>query len=250
MKKIVNMALLSLLISFISCSEKSDLLEESKSYGKVYFVNNSILDSYIGIKYMGEPYKNIAFVGPGTFTFYNKRSGEVLLEKELEVKANDTEPWYIFQPDSTIALQLIRNPLATEQEPPVGYFKLKIAYFCKNALPYQKLDVIINSYNEEDWTTKPLDTLSSVGSSLETAEFFVIKKTDLNLYTFSFIDHDTQNPILDKAGNLYVSGLSIAPQADQNISICYLAEQEIYPFDGFIFKNNKYYDIIPNLLFQ
>nr|WP_320058553.1 hypothetical protein [uncultured Bacteroides sp.] len=176
MKKLLYMALLSLLISFISCSEKSDLLEESKSYGRVYFVNNSILDVNIGIKYMGEPYINIAFAGPGMFTFYNKRTGEVLLEKELEVKANDTEPWYIFQLDSTIAPQLIRNPVANEQEPPVGYFKLKLANLCKNALAYQKLDVIINSVDPEDYTSKPLDTLSSVGSSFETSEFFTIKK--------------------------------------------------------------------------
>lgn len=265
MKKIVNMALLSLLISFISCSEKSDLLEESKSYGKVTFLNNSILGANLGIKYMGEPYANLAFVGPGTFTFYDTRTGEVLMEKELEVKTNDTERWYIFQPDSTIAPQLIRNSQTNDPAAPDGYFKIKIANFSKEALTnsagerYPNIDVILMAdLIEEGVYDVPYDTILSVGTNLDTASYHTIKKAVRNgiaidYYKLSFLDHVTKEPILNKGGTLYQS---LAFGSSYSIPVKNLYTVYLMDFirtranNRYIFKNNQHYDISPKNLFE
>lgn len=252
-KKITHYLIsLSLIILFISaCKKQESYLQAPGNYATIAFVNNSTVSTAdFGVKYNGEPMGQLVLVGPGNFTFYNKKTGDILLEKQLDVKASNA-PWYFFQPDKNIEPQLLTNLQTDEPAPKAGYFKIKIANLSKTALPYAKLDIVINAL-DENFMYVPYDTLKSIGSQLDTAGYYQVKEEEAHMssYAFSFIDHETQQPVLDKAGNIYIAQSGIYTGSPRDIYTFYLTDPETFVFDGFIFRNDKYYDIIAKELFK
>ncbi|WP_442590055.1 hypothetical protein ACSBL2_02220 [Pedobacter sp. AW31-3R] len=244
---LISLSFITLFIS--ACKKQEPYLPNSGNYATVQFINNSNISTLdFGIKYNGEPMGRLVLAGPGTFTFYNKTTGEILLEKKLDIKANETEPWYFFQPDPTIEPQLIKNTQANEPAPEAGYFKIKFANLSKNALPYTALDVVLNYYDENGMIA-PYDTLKSVGSQLDTAGYYLVKESADGFFPLSFLDHETQQPVLDKAGNTYIAQLGIYIDPSKDVFTFYFTEPEYDEYDGYIFRNNKYYDIYPVELF-
>lgn len=236
-------------VGLISCSKQEDLLVEPAHFAKVTIIDRGTLGADFGIKYNGEPMGSLVLAGRGRFAIYNKTTGQVLLEKELDVKADDMEPWYFFQADASTEPQLIRNTDKNEPMPPAGYFKIKIVNLAKNALPNKKLDLILNVY-DDNYEWQHYKTLMAVGSDLDTAGYYLVKEEVAHqaYYGLSFIDHDSQQPVLAKDGNIYKSILGI-PVDSKRVYTYYLTDSEFDPFDILLFRNNKYYDIIPNNLF-
>lgn len=238
-------------MGFSSCSKEKDLLQAPASFSTFIYINNSTIPATdLGVKYNGGPLGTLVLTGIGKFTFYNKTTGEVLLEKEIDIKAGDREPWYFFQPDASIAPQLIRNTQLDEPQPPAGYFKLKIVNLAKNSMPLSKLDVILKYYDINGLLAVH-ETLERVGSQLDTASYYIVKEQPAayGFYTLSFKDHDTQQSVLDKSGNEYLAQLGIYLDPAKHMFIFYLSEIVYDAYDGYIYKNDKYYDIYPVELF-
>ncbi|WP_293310151.1 hypothetical protein [Pedobacter sp. UBA5917] len=262
---------LSLVILFISaCKKQESYLKDAASYADIpVFINNSILGDNLGKKLNGRPvesYGNVFLSGPGKFSFYNKNTGAILLEKEFNLQPKKRDTVYIFQPDSTIAPQLIKNTQLNEPAAPVGYMKLKIANLSKIALsnsagvPYRKLDVIIKSTLTSVVTYLPIDTLIGIGGNLDTAGYYLVKKPIRagliqTQYKFSFIDHETQMPIQSSNGAVYLSLTLSVPHNPANpgkqVYTVYLTDMpRPNASAAYILKNSKYYDVTLNKLFE
>lgn len=257
----------AILIIVTSCSKKEARFDDVLSYAdRPTFINNSILGNKVALKYQGQPidFENGGTVvsGPGKFTFYNKSTGAVLLEQEFNLQRNKIDTLYFFQPDSTVAPQLIRNTQATEAAAPAGYFKLKIANLSKIALtkpdgsPYTNLDVIVKSNVTTVLVYSPIDTLIGMGSNLDTAKYYLIKRpmrgsTPLTAFKFSFIDHNTNQPLLNNGNTAYLTLALSASITAKNVYTVYLSDL-LRPTANaaYISRNNAYYDISPNKIFE
>ncbi|WEK34645.1 MAG: hypothetical protein P0Y53_19335 [Candidatus Pseudobacter hemicellulosilyticus] len=240
----------ALLLITASCSKETAVYDkEPTTFLNYRFENRSQLASQggLGLKYQGVPLPQGVFGGtfvPGkaVFTFYNTRTGATLLETEMDLKP-DMETLYVFQPDSNAAPVLLSNTQLNEPPPPAGYFKLKIASFCINALS-PRLDIVLNMLDADYIPTIPVDTIESVGTSFDGAPFYLIKKDPvLPSYALSFIDHNTKETILDKAGNRYITPGMIEAYNPIDIYTYYLTEEDPPEMDIFLFKNNRYYNI-------
>lgn len=261
MRTIFSFVIISILLS---CNKKEALLEEPASYASAYFINNSVLS--VGVKYQGLPVDWLGnevkvLSGPATFSFYNRNTGETILEKELDIQATDNEPWYLFQPDSTIAPQLIRNTQLSEPAAPEGYIKLKLANFASQALtdaagvPFPIVDVIVHSTVISSFAYVPIDTLIGIGRNLDTASYRLVKRPvragalQIN-FRYSFIDHTTKQPVLAVNGSLYVNGAATLSITPKNTFTYYFTNVERTANTGVITRNNKYYNIGNVLLFN
>lgn len=262
---------LSLITLFISaCKRQEPYLKDAASYADIpVFINNSVLGDKLGTKLNGRPiesFGNVFLSGPGKFSFYNKNTGNVLLEKEFNLQDKKRDTLYIFQPDSTITPQLLKNTQLNEPAAPAGYMKLKIANLSNIALsnsagvPYRKLDVIVKSTLTSVVTYLPIDTLIGIGKDLDTAGYYLIKKPIRagliqTQYKFSFLDHETKTPIQSSNGTVYLSLSFSAPHNPANpgkqVYTVYLTDTS-RPSAGaaYILKNGKYYDVSSNKLFE
>jgi len=257
-----------LIIIISSCNKKSDLLDKVPVYSVFKWINKSVLYNYIGLKYNGEAIdlRSPVMAGIGTYTFYDIRTGATLLEKELDLKPGES-PWYLFQPDSTVTPQLLKNTEVDEPAAPAGFMKLKIVNLSKTTLtnalmiPYPKLDIVLwASLGRLVNPVTRYDTLYSIGSSLDTAGYRLIKKAkktatgfDINSYRVSFIDPDTNQEILNAAGTTYMglNGLGIdAATNKKNVATVYIVDQQRNPDQQKILKGDKYYDVIFQTLFS
>lgn len=271
MKNIRNFIAILLLMQFMQgCSKQESFLpEEPTSFVTMYFTNNSVLGSGVGVKYQGEPLAGLGgtfLAGIGKFTFYNKNTGAILLEKELDVKPKD-EPWYFFQPDSTIEPKLIRNTEVNEPAAPDGYMKVKIVNLSTIVLtnaagvPYPRLNVVLwAAQGASVLVFTRYDTIFSVGRNLDTANYRLIKKAKksttgliINNYRVSFIDPDTNQEILNAGGTVFIgtSGVSIdAGTNKKNVLTTYIVDVSRDPNNAYIAKGGKYYIPFFNKLFQ
>lgn len=277
MKILFNISIIILIIiSLASCKKQKPYLKDAATYADIpVFINNSILDHNLKWKLNGIPieqYNGVFLSGLGKFTFYNKNTGAVLLEKEFELKLKKRDTIYIFQPDSTVAPQLIKNTQANEPGAPEGYMKVKIANLSKIALSnsagvlYPKLDIIVKSTVTSVLTYVPIDTIVGIGSNLDTASYYLIKKavragaTQGN-YKFSFIDHETKMPILSSNGAVYTSLTFSAPQPAKQPGLPAEWGKQVYTVyltdtsrpaanAAYILKNGTYYDVAANKLFE
>lgn len=258
---------LSLVILFISaCKKQEAYLKDAASYADIpLFINNSILGENLGKKLNGRPiesFGNVFLSGPGKFSFYNKNTGAILLEKEFNLQPKKRDTLYIFQPDSTIAPQLVKNTQINEPAAPNGFFKVKFANLSKAAIssasgvPYPKIDVIIKCNYVSVVTFLPIDTLVGVGTSLDTAGYYLVKKPlrsglIQNQYRFSFLDHATKQPLLNSGGTLFQGVNSLSTSTNpKNVYTVYFSDLPKPANAALILRNGVYYDLTVNKLFE
>ncbi|TCC97821.1 hypothetical protein [Pedobacter hiemivivus] len=268
MKTLLNIIITCLImVGFTSCKKQEAYLKETASYAGIpVFINNSILGNKIGTKLNDIPielYKGIFLSGPGKFTFYNKNTGAVLLEKEFNLEYNLKDTLYLFQPDSAVAPQLIKNTQVNEPAAPAGFFKVKFANLSKqtitspSGMPYPKIDVIVKCNYINVVTFLPIDTLIAIGSSLDTASYYLVKKPFRsgliqNQYKFSFLDHDTKQPLLNSSGTLFQGFAALTTSTNpKNVYTVYFADV-LRPAANatYILRNGSYYDVSVNKLFE
>lgn len=268
MKIAFNISIILLTIaSFFSCKKQEPYLKEAATYADIpVFIKNSILGDNLGYKLNGKPiesYGNVYLSGTGKFTFYNKRTGAVLIEKEFELKPKKRDTVYIFQPDSTIAPKFIKNTQINEPAAPNGYFKVKFANLSKMAItstsgvPYPKIDVIIKCNYVSVLTFLPIDTLMAVGSNLDTASYYLVKKPFRNgliqnQYKFSFLDHETKQPVLNSGGTLFQGTAGLTTSSNpKNVYTAYFTDF-LRPAANaaYVLRNGSYHDISVNKLFE
>ncbi len=257
---------LGLILFFLTSCKKEARFKEAASYANAVFVNQSVVPS-VGIKYQGEPItwnsgqKLRVLSGPGKFIFYNKNTGAVLLEKEFNIEPNQIDTLYFFQPDSTIAAQLIKDNQASESAAPAGYLKLRLANYANLALtntagiPYSKIDVIIQSTVTSSTVYTAIDTVMAVGTGLDTAGYNLVKigvraGALQNKFKFAFLDHDTKTPILNSGGTLYsTTAIFTAAFTPKNVFTIYFNNVERTANAVAILRKEKYYNVTGVRLF-
>lgn len=207
--------------------------------------------------------------GDKNFELY-KSNGEKITDFKLTIAGS--QKYYIYQPDSTTLPVLLTelppppppppapdNPLDGSTAAPQGFVQLRVRNIAKEALPFEKLDLVLRGVTGYDPVinrdiTVPLDTISLKGFDYNT-DFFLFKRpVDYAYFKFSFIDPDTGKEIKDASGYLYVDlyGFNLNKQLLNNYAIEIDFYETTDPEESkiAILRNGKYYMVYADLKFQ
>ncbi len=263
--------ILCCVVSFYSC-QKQNYEDGFVTFGNVYFQNQSVLNTDLSIKYKGEP---IAWQGgtgmvkvpegEASFEFYNKRTGKVLGEKTVQVIASHPETFLVFQPtiDAPVAF-LDPNEQADEEAAPEGFYKMKLANYSFDLLPFEKIDIIVmgEKFNLETFelSYEELAMLEDVGRNLGDESYRLIPKPTGGDFTgsilFAFRDSNTGMDVLNHGGRLYISSFAFFPEfeypnAQKAVFTVYLIPYEQWgESEEHLAYGGTYYDIEPKVLFS
>lgn len=256
-----------LFIAGISSCKKLDHNTGFETFSEVFFdKTTSVTENHLAAKYNGFPIdwdvsgKIKVPAGEREFEFYDTRSGKVLGKKSVNIVAGKPENYLIFQPseDSPLAF-LDPNEQAGEAAAPEGFMKIKIANYAKDLLPFDKIDIVVLGVTD-NFEFIEVATIASVGSNLENESYHLIP-TDNRFsggYTFWFKEHGSQSPVKDFGGTnnyanqgYFFSPESTVPYPNKKIFTIYFTAMEApYEYEGFLKKDDKFYDINPNVLFS
>ena len=246
--------LLLLTLSFTAC-KKLEHDEGFTSIGEVFFdasnvaINKTTAGRLLDVRTSnGYPVewtsmgtgKLIAPEGERTFEFYDKRTGEVLAEKTVNVVAGNPERWTLFQPEEGQQISIL-DLTAYAQEPAAseGQIKIRFANYATGALPYEEIDIVVWGEGLPQGDV-PLDTIENVGKSFDGSGFHTIYGSNKNLiYHFSFIDKASQKEIVRVNGTRYTTkgrATSFSPtnfsSASKGIFVMYLTHSNVYDDPG------------------
>lgn len=212
--------------------------------------------------FSGSIYRSRLPEGEAKLQFYHTQSPENLLaEKTITISSDIPDTLILFQPtaNSSVAIFNSRDQ-DNEEAAPEGYLKIKIANYAKKALPYDKIDVRVETYNSSTGF-EAIDTIRSVGKNLEEAKFQLVKKgKDILGYRFSYLIPDTDKEILNARGTLYTNGgIWSYPNIQKDVLTMFLTES--FEADlatasnaakgrGVIVDDKYIYRISPNILFK
>lgn len=207
--------------------------------------------------------------GNKRFRFF-KETGEKVLDTLLAIAGSNN--YYVYQPDSTTAPILLTelppppppppapdNPLDGSTAAPEGFIQLRMRNNSQEALPFQKLDVVLNLVTGYDPVlnrpiTNPITKVALNGFEYNT-DFFLFKRPEAsNYYVCSFINHDTGEEIKDQKGYLYLDvfgfNLDRMPLNNYAVEINYYETTDPEESKIAIKTNGKYYIVYCDLMFQ
>lgn len=193
-------AALLLALTFTAC-KKVDYDDGFTTIGEVYFDASSVASfGDLEIRYNGHAVERrqdggvSAPEGEHTFEFYNKKTGEKLAEKTVNVKVGSPEKYLLFQLEETQPISIIneneREPAAEE-----GQMKMRFANLTTKSLPYPTIDVLVygktNSGNDV-----LLGVLEGVTGQFEENYHVLPRNNDVEdvvAYYFGFRDHNKKD---------------------------------------------------------
>lgn len=249
-----------LLLGSFSC-QKKEYNDSFTTFAPVYFSKKSVLDQDLQVKYNGEP---ISWVesritvpeGEAKFEFYDKRNGETLAEKVVNVSKAQPQSFLVFQPldDAPVAF-IDPNEQDKEEAAPNGYLKIKIANYTPQFLPFERIDVVLNfRYRQgRQYTYEPVDTIEAVGRNLDTATYRLVRRgtpqSDIEAYYLTFKDHATGEWLNNAGGTVYGSHVAIEPN-DKNVFTLFLTPLAYDVRSNLYLKKDElYYYIDPKSVF-
>lgn len=249
MKRILYLLVLS---CCIAACKKSEEAVTTLRFSKIEFRNETKLSQSPYILYDGKMKGiNASFAvsyGEKAFTIY-KKSGEKLLDTTLSVTGHQV--YYIIQPDTTKPVMLsttappppvippIKGPLDGVTAAPEGFIKFKIKKVADGALPFTKLDVVINmaiKAADGKLISTPLATLKNVGGGFGRS-FYEVKRGDdgglpARTYQFSFINPNTGEPIMNSKGEIYKTDIVILNKEAFNLFLFELYDYPVTDDEG------------------
>lgn len=253
MKKLTY--LIFLLLCLAGC-KKTEVAAIRVNFAKIIFTNATKLQSTPKIKYDGVTYGVGSVIptpyGEQQFAFY-KINGEKILDTTLSVSGPLN--YFIYQPDTLKAAVLLTElppppppppgPLDDAGPAPDGYLQIKMSQHLKAILGAEKIDIqILAAFNTsgvyELWATMPNVTADYNN------DFFLLKKpvrggrVQTN-YKFSFVISDTQQPVRNAAGDIYITTLASLATTEFNayaLNFDYVenADPAYIPKDGITYE--------------
>jgi len=266
-----------LLMGLYSCG-KGEHVTSFAQFVDVYFdADQTALRSngagvFIAAKYNGNPIewdilsKKIRVVaGEGRFEFYDTRSGQVVAEKVIDVKAGSKETYTMFQPTLDAPVVFV-DPIAQEAESPApaGHIKVKVANYANDLIPFENLDIKVSlSYFDADFNTvvKEVGTIKGVKRTVDQAVYQILPNALPSPlpefgyhYVFEFVNSETGEPLLNLGGTAYAnmafSPADINPLPVKNIFTLYMISQKAWgEAPPFIKKDDSFYEIVTKVLF-
>jgi hypothetical protein len=262
---------LFIVLSIIPCLFACQKKEYDNSYtifGHAYFKNQTtVTGNDFGVKYEGSPVDYNTGSGgvelpegEGTFTFYNTKTGAVLAEKKVTVSKANPPHYILFQPlpDLPVAF-LDPNAQANEEAAPAGFMKIKIANLSQVAIPDKTIDIVVQSTVVSVTKFGPVDTIKAVGKDLGEAGYVLVRRgvragAIQTRYRFSFLDAATKQPLLAAGGAAFTNNTDFAtssfPSAVKGVFTIYLTDVVKTTNTVYLKRDNTYYDIQPNVLFN
>lgn len=204
------LCLLALLFCFAGCKKGEN--DTQVRFTKVTVFNKTDRND-LTIVYEGKQFNFLFPIGVAygndRFEILNKKTGEKIMDTVLNIAGADDFQLREVVPGGKPVL--VRSPLSGEAAVSGEYMKLKIANHAPNALPYEKMDVVVMSFYEENGAYLRLDTLKGVGTDYN-KELFMVKRSLLAgvanpraSYRFSFINSATGETVKDAKGRLYTA---------------------------------------------
>lgn len=266
---------LLLLVIFSSC-QKGELVETYKNFVNVSFdASQTALAKNggglaISAKYNGYPIpydinlKKIKVVeGEGKFEFLDASTGELLIEKTVDVKLDGDNQFYMFQPSLGSPVTFY-DPTAQDNEAaaPEGHIKLKLANYAQDIIPFNKLDVkFFITYYDADWNqvVKELAFIRDISNSVNEGEYHIIpdglsEEIMDYVYSFEFYNGETGEPLLNHGGTTYFGDgfmpAYLTPLPEKKVFTVYLTSFKAWgETPVFIKKGEDFYTISGNVLF-
>lgn len=250
-----------LLVCACSC-QKQAYDDDFTTFAPVYFSRRSILENNLQVKYNGEPIRweesRITVPeGEARFEFYDRRSGEVLAEKVVNISKAQPESFIVFQPTADAAPAFLDgNGQANETAAPAGFIKIKLANYAAALLPYEKTDIVVVGINA-NFEFIPLDTLEAITQNLGNEEYHLVPtNSDILGYSFHFRQHGSEAMVKDAIGGDYMN-LDVAlvpellsPRPEKNIyTLYFIAAKQDVAADRYIKSGDIYYQIQPEFLY-
>lgn len=208
------MKLLAYLLVLLCCLAACKKIEEVEKirFTKVTISNktgrNDLTIVYEG-KHFSFPNDIGVAYGNDRFEVLNKETGEKIMDTVLNIAGADDFQLKEVVPSGKLVF--VRSPLSGEVATSGEYMKFKIANHAPNALPYEKMDVVVMSFYEENGAYLRLDTLKGVRTDYN-KELFKVKRSLLAgianpraSYRFSFINTATGETVKDAKGRLYTA---------------------------------------------
>jgi len=255
------------IIPWLAACQKKDYDNSYTIFGHAYFKNQTTVESKdFGVKYEGSPVDwNVGSggvelpEGEGTFTFYNKTTGEVIAEKPFTVSKANPPHYILFQPIAGLPVSFLDpDAQANEEAAPAGYMKIKIANLCQVAVPDKTIDIVFQSTTVSVTKFGPVDTIKAVGRDLGTAAYVLVRRgvragAIQNRYQFSFLDAATHQPLLASGGAVVSSGgefNTTTYPGTKGVYTIYLTDLAKTANAVYFKRDNNYFDIQPNVLFN
>lgn len=202
--------------------------------------------------------------GTVTFEFYDKRNGEVLAEKSVNIVAGSPERWTLFQPEMGQPISII-SPTENAEEPAAkeGFMKFKVANLATKSLPYEKIDIIVYG-KDANSSVIELGKIENVGQTFQESEYQEIsrgKEEGVTSFYFSFLNSKDKQEINGDGGTVFTTdvlglpGEIIPSQLNPKnwVFTIYLLETEFPESYGICIQgtDSKWYAVnINNVLFS
>jgi len=265
---ITRLFIVSSIIPGLFACQKKDYDNSYTVFGHAYFKNQTtVTGNDFGVKYEGSTVDYNTGSGgvelpegEGTFTFYNKKTGVVIAERKATVSKANPPHYILFQPLPDLPVSFLDpNAQANEQAAPPGYMKLRIANMSQVAIPDKKIDIVVQSTVVSAVKFAPVDTIKAVGRDLGEAGYVLVKRgvragAIQTRYRFSFLDAATKQPLPAASGAAFTNNTDFAtssfPGAVKGIFTIYLTDVVKTTNTVFLKRDNAYYDIQPNVLFN
>lgn len=269
MKKII-LYLLAIFFCLSGCKKTEEVARVR--FAKIEFATATKYKNAPYIIYEGKRYFGGGFItadfGEKYFEVY-KLNGEKVLDFKLNI--DGPQKYYIYQPDSLTKPVLLTelpaepeppkkdNPLDDSEPAPEGYIQLRVINNSKEALPYEKLDVVLHAVTDYDPETNrdisvPLETFSLNGYNYNTRFFLFKRPVGYNYFKLSFIDHNSGKEIKDASGYLYLDlfGFNFSKQKLNNYAIEINFYETTDPEESkmAILRDGKYYVVYSDIAFQ
>jgi hypothetical protein len=255
------------IIPWLSACQKKDYDNSYTIFGHAYFKNQTTVESKdFGVKYEGSPVDwNLGSggvelpEGEGTFTFYNKTTGDVIAERRFTVSKANPPHYILFQPIAGLPVAFLDpDAQANEAAAPAGYMKIKIANMSQVAIPDKTVDIVVQSTVVSVTKFGPVDTIRSVGRDLGEAVYVLVKRgvragAIQNRYKFGFLDAATKQPLPASGGAAFLSGgefNTTSFPAAKGVYTIYLTDLSRTANAVYLKRGDGYWDIQPNVLFN
>lgn len=202
--------LLALLFCLAGCKKGEN--DAQVRFAKVTIFNKTNRNNLV-IVYEGKQFNFLSSIGVvygnDRFEILNKETGKKVMDTVLNIAGADDFQLREVTPGGKLVF--VRSPLSGETAVSGEYMKFKIANHAPNALPYEKMDVVVMSFYEVNGAYLRLDTLKGIGADYNKV-LFKVKRSLLEgaanpraSYRFSFINSATGETIKDAKGRLYTA---------------------------------------------
>lgn len=222
-------------ILLLSCKKENPL--EVEKYGLLNITNaTTYADKDIFLTYNGIPYKGITFAdikipaGSGKLSITN--TAGPFLEASLNVEANTLQDLVLFQPNKDVPPAILENDLALVPRPDAEHIKIKLANFMYPAFP-RPFDVIVSWLDPNTGDIIDGGRIDNIGKDFPDVfnELLFKEKTNEGVgIIFMFVDHDTQQPLLDDVYTIF------GTTNNERILTLYITEEK----DGAIVTGTPY----------